>query len=38
MAAAALADVRERFSWERDGRETDATFQRVIAAHRRLVG
>ncbi len=38
MAAAALADVRERFSWERAGRETDATFQRVIAAHRRLVG
>ncbi len=38
MTAAALADVRERFSWERAGRETEATFQRVIAAHRRSVG
>lgn len=35
MAAAALADVRERFSWERAGRETEAVFQRVIAARRR---
>ena len=34
MAAAALSDVRERFSWERAGRETEAAFRRVTAAHR----
>ena len=38
MAAAALADVGERFNWERAGRETEAVFRRVIAGYRRRVG
>ena len=38
IAAAALADVRERFSWERAGRETETVFRQVKAAHRRRMG
>ena len=34
MAVAALADVRNRFSWERAGLETEAVFRRVVAGHR----
>ena len=37
LAAAALLDVRERFSWDRAGCDTEAAFRRVIAAHRRRV-
>ncbi len=38
LAAAALVDVHERFSWEKTGRETETTFRRVIAAHRKQMG
>lgn len=33
MAAAALKDVRNRFSWERAGRETEAVLRKVVTAH-----
>ena len=33
MASAALADVRNRFSWERAGRETEAVLRKVVTAH-----
>ena len=33
IAAAAVADVRERFSWDRAGRETEAVYLQLISDH-----
>ena len=33
MGAAALKDVRNRFSWDKAGRETEAVLQKVVMAH-----